>query len=256
MTQSRAMNQRHYFTGLGARLLAWVVLSFASSGLTANEQTLTVTPETSVATAFLIAPNTLLTAYHAVKGRQQIFIASERDNVFTAAMVDGFSETFDIAILRASVKGSPLPIGSWPSFPQGAETYVIGFPKLGNLVSEKRITSGIFNGDQRFGNRQDWFQLSAEIHRGNSGSPVISADGAVYGLISHKLDAINAMDVFRDLPQNVNFALKSNRILEFLDAYQVRPTVKQFDATRAFRPLEIFQSTENSVFLVLSSNRP
>lgn len=233
-------------------VLLW--LTHAPLGL-ANSA-LTVTPDTSVASAFLIAPQTLLTAYHAVKGRTQIFVGSERDGVFTAARVKGYSESLDIAILEASVKGTALAIGSWPSFPQGAETFVIGFPKLGNLVSEKRITAGIFNGDQRFGNRQDWFQLSAEIHRGNSGSPVIGPDGAVYGLISHKLDAINAMDVFQDLPQNVNFALKSHRILEFLDAYQVRPQVTQFDPTRAQRPFEIFNQTSTAVFLVLSSTRP
>ncbi len=256
MIPTRVRFESLTFRTLGALWLVWAAVFAISPSSHANEQTLTVTPETSVATAFLIAPNTLLTAYHAVKGRSQIFVASERDDVFTAALVEGFSESLDIAILRASVKGAPLAIGSWPSFPQGAETYVIGFPKLGNLVSEKRITSGIFNGDQRFGNRQDWFQLSAEIHRGNSGSPVISADGTVYGLISHKLDAINAMDVFKDLPQNVNFALKSNRILEFLDAYQIRPTVKQFAPEIAYRPLEIFQRTEDSVFLVLSSSQP
>lgn len=226
----------------------------AGAAPAAGRKSLTLTPETSVATAFLIAPGYLLTANHAVRGKQRLYVARERDRVFTAARVVGYSEELDIALIQASVKGEPMEFGQWQSFPKGAETFVVGFPKIGTYVSDKRITSGIFNGDQRFGGREDWFQLSAEIQRGNSGSPVIGPDGRVYGLISHKLDAQKTVKEYGDFPQNVNFALKSSRILDFLDGYSIRARSAVFDPAKELRPYEIFEAYEGSIFLLLGTN--
>ena len=210
--------------------------------------------ESQVASAFLVAPGYLITAHHAIRGKQKIFIAPERDGTFTVAQLVGFSEDLDIALIRASVKGHVLPIGHWQTFPKGAETHVIGFPKIGRLVSEKRITSGIYNGEQRFGNRQDWFQLSAEIHKGNSGSPVIGADGKVYGVISHKLDAQQIAKKYGDLPQNVNFALKSSKLLEFLAMYDIKVNSGVFNPNKFSRPYQVFNKKENSIFLLLGTD--
>jgi S1-C subfamily serine protease len=207
--------------------------------------------EATVATAFLVAPGYLVTAHHAIRGKQKIFIAPERDGTFTVAEMVGFSEDLDIALIRASVKGNILKIGHWQTFPRGAETHVIGFPKIGRLVSEKRITTGIYNGEQRFGARQDWFQLSAEIQKGNSGSPVIGADGKVYGVISHKLDAQKIAKKYGDLPQNVNFALKSSKLLEFLAMYDIKVSSGVFNSGDFSRPYEVFNKNENSIFLLL-----
>ena len=210
-------------------------------------------PEASVATAFLVAPNYLITAYHAVRGKQKLYVAPERDATFTAAEVVGFSEDLDVALIRASANGKVLKIGQWHSYPRGAEAYVIGFPKIGRLVSEKRINSGIYNGTQRFGNRQDWFQLSAEIHKGNSGSPVLSADGKVYGVISHKLDAQQIVQKYGDLPQNVNFALKSSKLLEFLEIYNIEADIGSFNPSEYQRPFQVFSENEDGIYLLLGT---
>lgn len=226
------------------------------------KRALTLTPETSVAAAFLIAPDDrliapgyLLTANHAVRGKQRLYVAKERDRVFTAAKVVGYSDELDIAIIAASVQGRPLEFGQWHTFPRGAETFVLGFPKIGNYVSEKRITAGIFNGDQKFRGREDWFQLSAEIQRGNSGSPVLGPDGRVYGLVSHKLDAQKAQEKYGDFPQNVNFALKSSLILNFLEGYRIKVRSAVFDPVKELRPYQVFAGNQDSIFLLLGTGR-
>lgn len=246
------------------RLLLLITLSvsvlspFADAAPSAPQsvkRALTLTPETSVATAFLIAPGYLLTANHAVRGKQRLYVAKERDRVFTAAKVVGYSDELDIAIIAASVQGRPLEFGQWQTFPRGAETFVLGFPKIGNYVSEKRITAGIFNGDQKFRGREDWFQLSAEIQRGNSGSPVIGPDGRVYGLISHKLDAQKALQKYGDFPQNVNFALKSSLILNFLEGYHIKVRSAVFDPVKELRPYQVFAGNQDSIFLLLGTSK-
>ena len=243
---------KHFFS-LAA--LISVCLGFAPS-TTAQTSTsdLVVTPDTSVASAFMVAPGYLVTAYHAVRGRQTIYLAPSRDAVFTVGRIIGFSEEFDVALINADVDGEPVPVGQWATYPTGAEAYVIGFPKIGNLVSDERITSGIFNGYQDFGGREDWFQLSAEIHRGNSGSPVIGPDGSVYGVISHKLDAEQVIRAYGDFPQNVNFALKSSRLAEFLNLYDVEYKISMFNPSILMRPMEVYQQYEQSIFLLLATS--
>lgn len=238
--------------------LAWVIIVCLGMVSPVRAQTgtseLVVTPDTSVASAFMVAPGYLVTAYHAVRDRQTIYLAPSRDAVFTVGRVVGFSEDFDVALIRSDLEGASIPIGHWATYPTGAETYVIGFPKIGNLVSDERITAGIFNGYQDFGGREDWFQLSAEIHRGNSGSPVIGPDGSVYGVISHKLDAEQVIRAYGDFPQNVNFALKSSRLIEFLDLYGVEYDVSAFNPSLLMRPMEIYQQYEQSIFLLLATS--
>jgi len=236
----------------------WVFLVFWNltgvSYAKAEDDSLKKAPDGQVASAFLVAPGYLVTAFHAIRGKQKIYIAPERDGTFTAAEVVGFSDDLDVALIRASVSGNILEIGHWQTFPRGAETHVIGFPKIGRLVSEKRITTGIYNGEQRFGARQDWFQLSAEIHKGNSGSPVIGADGKVYGVISHKLDAQQIAKKYGDLPQNVNFALKSSKLLEFLAIYKIKVNSGAFDSDNFSRPYQVFNKNVNSIFLLLGTD--
>lgn len=249
-----ALAGRH-LDGVKSLVLAVVLVALAwTPWLGANDDLIQSRPESSVATAFLVAPGYLVTAHHAIKGKQKIYIAPERDGTFTIAEVVGFSEVLDIALIRASVKGRELKIGHWQTFPRGAEAYVIGFPKIGQLVSEKRITTGIFNGLQRFGHRQDWFQLSAEIHKGNSGSPVIGPDGKVYGVISHKLDAQKIASQYGDLPQNVNFALKSDRLIDFLAVYNIDYGSAAFDPSNLSRPFEVYRDYETSIFLLLGTS--
>lgn len=227
--------------------------SYATLSTTSIAEEVIKAPNSVVATAFVVAPGYLITAYHAVRGQHKLYVARERDTTFTVAEVIGYSEDLDIALIRSAAKGRALQIGHWETFRKGGETFVIGFPKIGRLVSEKRITVGVYNGEQRFGARQDWFQLSAEIHKGNSGSPVIGADGKVYGVISHKLDAQQIAEQYGDLPQNVNFALKSSRLLEFLRLYDVEFSSGAFNDGAFYRPHEVFTQSTDSIFLLLST---
>lgn len=233
--------------------LALYFSHFASVLAQENGVDLTVSPKTTVASSFLVAPGYLITAYHAVKDKQKIYIARSRNDVFNVGKVVGFSEELDLALIHSDVTGTPVTIGQWRSFPIGAETFVVGYPKIGNYVSDKRITGGLFNGYQDFSGREDWFQLSAEIHRGNSGSPVVGSDGIVYGVISHKLDARKVVREFGDFPQNVNFALKSSKLIEFLDVYDVDFKLTTFNPSEQLRAFEIYQRYEESIFLLLAN---
>lgn len=211
--------------------------------------------EASIATAFIVAPRLLITADHALINPDRVFVGIGRGSKFIRARVVARDERLDLALLEADVAGEPLPIARWDSVPLGIEIVAMGFPRSTGSPGDQRITSGIINGEHRAKGRDDWFQLSAEIHRGNSGGPVIAADGSVVGVISHKLDALKTAEKSNDLPQNVNFALKSQQLVAFLISRSVATTVQPLNTSRQFRPFEIFQRHQSSVFMVISTRQ-
>jgi len=80
---------------------------------------------------------------------------------------------------------------------------------------------------------------------------VITPDGSVVGIISHKLDAQRAGELTQDFPQNVNFAMKSSRITDFLDANDVDYRVQLFDESTVYQPYELYRDVTQAVHLLV-----
>ena len=209
--------------------------------------------EFSTATAFLVAPRLLVSAQHGLINRDRVFVGAGRGGKFVRAKVVATDDRLDLALLEADVTGEPFAIAAWDSVPIGIEVAALGFPRSAGAPGDQRITAGILNGEHQQRGRGDWFQLSAEIHRGNSGGPVIAADGTVVGVISHKLDALRTAEKTNELPQNVNFALKSQHFIDFLRAQSVPITAVPLNRSRQQRPFELFQRHSPSVLMVIST---
>ena len=62
-----------------------------------------------------------------------------------------------------------------------------------------------------------FLQISAPVQPGNSGGPLLDASGNVIGVVTAKLNALRIAKSTGDVPQNVNFAVKSSVIRLFLD---------------------------------------
>ena len=73
---------------------------------------------------------------------------------------------------------------------------------------------------------------------GNSGGPLLDQSGNLLGVVSAKLDAIKVALASDDLPQNVNFAVKSAMVAAFLDANRV-PYKVGAPAAVAMQPADI-----------------
>jgi S1-C subfamily serine protease len=67
-------------------------------------------------------------------------------------------------------------------------------------------------------------QFSAPVQPGNSGGPLLDLRGAIAGVVVSKLDAIKAAQVTGDIPQNINFAVKTSVVLSFLEAHGIAVT--------------------------------
>lgn len=212
--------------------------------------------QTQVGTAFMVAaPDYLITAYHVVKGQNEILVGPIDGRKLIKAELAATDEANDLALLKAPVARQPLKIAAWDSVPVGLEVFVMGFPQPRFLGAAKKITEGIVNG-QRGNDKNTYFQISAEVQKGNSGGPALAPDGSVIGVVLAKLNALSVAEKTKDLPQNVNYALKSSVLLGFLERSGVSATPTRVDLGRTPRPFEIYRQYEDSILMVVARNRP
>ena len=59
--------------------------------------------------------------------------------------------------------------------------------------------------------------VSAPVQPGNSGGPLLDNAGNVVGVIVSKLNVLKMAAAMQDIPQNINFAIKSRVALLFLN---------------------------------------
>ncbi len=111
----------------------------------------------------------------------------------------------DIATIRASAVNS------------GDQVVAIGYPLHGILTSDLTVTTGIISSLAGLHNDTRFLQISAPVQPGNSGGPLHDASGNVVGVVSAKLDALRMVKATGDIPQNVNFAIKTGALRDFLD---------------------------------------
>jgi S1-C subfamily serine protease len=61
-----------------------------------------------------------------------------------------------------------------------------------------------------------WFQISAAIQPGSSGSPLFDNEDNIIGVVVATLDAAKAFQSTSAIPQNVNWAIKSDYLLSLV----------------------------------------
>ena len=100
----------------------------------------------------------------------------------------------------------------------GDSVVAIGYPLHWLLSSDFTVTTGIVSSLSGILNDTRYLQISAAVQPGNSGGPLFDTNGLVVGVVSEKL---NALEVARytggNIPENINFAIKTGMIRDFLD---------------------------------------
>jgi S1-C subfamily serine protease len=128
----------------------------------------------------------LVTNFHVVQGAQQIEVSfTNRDSV--KARLVGSDPSTDVAVLKVDVDAralTPLRLGSSDQVEVGDSVVAIGNP----LGLERSVTAGIVSALHRPLTApndftiDDVIQTDASINSGNSGGPLIAANGRVIGV--------------------------------------------------------------------------
>ena len=238
------------------RTLCALTAAFALLGpLSAQERTPERVP-TSVGTGFVVsAEGHIVTALHVIRDRPEVLVGPVQGNRWIAAKVVHTDARRDLALIEARITREPLTVADWGQVPIGLEAVVIGYPQPGLAGLRKKVTQGIVNGERRTASGPASFQLSAEVHKGNSGGPVFAPDGSVIGVVLQKQNALAIAEKTRDLPQNVNYALQSDELKAFLDEAGLRVTVRAPDLAVVPRTFQLYRKVESSVVAVIGRER-
>jgi S1-C subfamily serine protease len=85
------------------------------------------------------------------------------------------------------------------------------------LTSDFTVTTGIVSSLSGLLNDTRFLQISAPIQPGNSGGPLLDTGGNVAGVVSAKINALKFAKATGDIPENINFAIKTGAVRDFLD---------------------------------------
>jgi S1-C subfamily serine protease len=66
-------------------------------------------------------------------------------------------------------------------------------------------------------NNTSRLQISAAVQPGNSGGPLPDTSGDIVGVVTEKLDVLRIARYTGTIPENINFAIKTGAIRDFLD---------------------------------------
>jgi S1-C subfamily serine protease len=101
--------------------------------------------------------------------------------------------------------------------------------------------SGILN-DTRF------LQISAAVQPGNSGGPLLASSGEVVGVVAAKLDALKIIKATGNIPENINFAIKTGALRDFLDNSVV--PYQTADARNELKTVDIARNARGFTLLI------
>ncbi len=248
----------------GARTWAvWTVwMASALCGLTLLAAPAAWAQRTSTGTGFFITEDGyFITCFHVVVNSGKITLRNLKGETFEARAI-AVDRTNDLALLKAEkrdgVRFKPLPLGASGDVRRGAAIVTMGFPNISQQGIEPKVTDGIINSFSGANNDPRVFQISAPIQTGNSGGPLITMDGSVIGVVASKLDAQAIARQTGDIPQNVNYAIKSQYVHDMLDKVAAQiPAVRDSLA----RPLpgdkarvaDVVPALEDAIALVLAT---
>jgi S1-C subfamily serine protease len=130
-------------------------------------------------------------------------------------------EANDLALLKAPSSFQGHAVVRAAAVRPGDAIIAIGYPFEGLLSSEFSVTTGIISSLGGIGNDSRYLQISAAVQPGNSGGPLLDTSGNLVGVVSEKIDAIRVMQITGSIPENINFAIKTGALRDFLDKNSV-----------------------------------
>ena len=184
---------------------------------------------------FVSSEGHFVTNAHVVADCTKVMVKTD-DGVVHEAARTATDTTNDLAILK--LDGTPKrvpPLRLGTRLGEGVEAF--GFPHSDTLATSGNFTLGNVTALSGVGDDSRYLQISAPVQAGNSGGPLLDGSGNLVGVVSAKLDAMKMAMNSGDLPQNVNFAVKSAILASFLDANRVE--YKTGMAGKALEPADI-----------------
>jgi S1-C subfamily serine protease len=157
----------------------------------------------------------IITNRHVVAEGRNFYVRNALGDM-SAARVEKLGLNDDLAVLvldKPFLADKALRSDQFGKARSGASIAVMGFPLSDMLGSNTpSITNGIVSKATGMRDNVETFQVSAKMNKGNSGGAVFDQAGNLVGIAVGKLDLVKIMQGEGYLPEDVNFAIHSERI--------------------------------------------
>lgn len=174
-------------------------------------------PRSSGSGAIVSAQGYVLTAAHVVANARKLAVVTAMGT--REAKIVRVDEANDLAILKFD--GGPyvpLSVSSSRGVRLGQMVATVGFPNIGIQGFSPKVTRGEISSLNGVADDPRSWQISVPVQPGNSGGPLLDENGNLIGVVVAKL-GLKAAQVTGDVPQNVNYAVKSAYALALLEPY-------------------------------------
>jgi S1-C subfamily serine protease len=166
----------------------------------------------------------LATNWHVVADAKNVSVIFPTWDTSASARVVIRDTVNDLAVLRLTDPSKlattctqlPFQLATSKNVTLGQRISVIGYPLTPMLGSTPKFSDGVVSSKTGFQDDPTRFQISAQIQPGSSGSPLFDNDGNVIGVVVATLDPAKVYQTASALPQNVNFAIKADYLLNLM----------------------------------------
>jgi len=175
---------------------------------------------------FLISPSGLIaTNYHVIESAMSLRVSFQSAGKEFTAKVILKDPNNDLAILQidgfslAALKQSEIPYGlrHTRAVSIGDPIFTMGFPLSDILGQNVKYANGSISSKSGLLDDMVHLQINAPVQPGNSGSPLFDANGNVIGIVVSSLNSDWMHKHFGSLPQNVNFAVKADYLINLIE---------------------------------------
>jgi S1-C subfamily serine protease len=171
--------------------------------------------------------------------------------VYEASIVDTHKR-YDLAVLKLPFGVDKVATFAAASPEQGDDVFVVGYPLLEDF-REIKITNGIVSGLSGPDHDTSLLQMTAAVQPGNSGGPLVNANGSVVGVVVGKYTGEIGGGFYAE---GINFAVSQDAAADFLSANGV--VIKRSNASKELKGREIMRraSTWTVPLLCLTRKAP
>jgi hypothetical protein len=194
----------------------------------------------STGTGFFVSNDGyLVTNNHVVEDKDNHAIRDVQGRFYRANVVASDPKR-DLALLRVRVTGkfATLPVADSRLVRKGQRVMTVGYPNISIQGNESKVTDGIISSFSGSRNDDEWFQISVPVQGGNSGGPLVTESGTVVGVVVATANAEKYYSSSGNLPQNVNYAIKSNVLNDFLAENGLSATAKKDSRKRTITEVD------------------
>jgi len=155
--------------------------------------------------------------------------------VSTEGLIVTNHQAIDLAILKVDrTLDNFLPVAHSNESRTGSEVFTMGFPVAQLLGSEPKYTEGVVSSKTGLGGEAAYMQITVPIQPGNSGGPLVNFKGEVVGITTATAAVLPFLESTGGaIPQNVNFAVKSEYITSLAENIEYSQGLPESDRQAA-----------------------